>query len=467
MKTFKKPVILLLLFTLITGICAAQRGRVDPLDAAIRETSNYLNNNLTKGNKIVILNIQSDSGALSEYIIDELISNAVNDKHFLVVDRQQLDAIRAEQNFQFSGEVDDKQAMEIGKFFGAQTIVSGAMGLIGKDYRLRVRALEVQTALVQGQFNQNIAKSTLITTLIASRASGSGGGSSGGGASSRTSSSSNTSSSSSATSITIANNTGFDHVRVFFFDSKNLGSSGKYDIHDLDIGGMLRNNETKTVTLPRLTANVKYTLGMLDENVNNSNMFRKDNIVITNGMTITFTSNDQKRARAQAFRIGETGPAGGIIFYDKGNNSGGWRYLEAAPVEAEFQAPWSIRGTGVENTQSTIGSGKRNTQLIVATFSRVSGEWDTAAQKCDDLEFGGFDDWFLPSKDELDQMYGQLKRRNLGDFKNEWYWASSGSSPYYLDMQHFRDGSLPGAGSRGSTSQYYVRPIRQVPGPAN
>ena len=43
---------------------------------------------------IVILNMQSDSAALSDYIIDELIANAVNDKIFKVVDRQQLDLIR-------------------------------------------------------------------------------------------------------------------------------------------------------------------------------------------------------------------------------------------------------------------------------------------------------------------------------------------------------------------------------------
>jgi hypothetical protein len=46
----------------------------------------------TRGSMIVILNVQSDSAALSEYVIDELIANAV--------DRQQLDLIRAEQNFQ-------------------------------------------------------------------------------------------------------------------------------------------------------------------------------------------------------------------------------------------------------------------------------------------------------------------------------------------------------------------------------
>jgi hypothetical protein len=166
-----------------------------------------------------------------------------------------------------------------------------------------------------------------------------------------------------------------------------------------------------------------------------------------------------------AYRVGETGPAGGLIFYDKGNNSGGWRYLEAGPVETEFQAPWSVRGTSVDNLQETIGSGKLNTQLIVETFKKTSGEWDTAAQKCEDLVYRGFDDWFMPSKAELDLMYGNLKRKNLGDFKEEWYWTSSrgySTGSYMAATQYFKDGrmELDGRGNR-----FYVRPVRQVVGP--
>jgi hypothetical protein len=165
-----------------------------------------------------------------------------------------------------------------------------------------------------------------------------------------------------------------------------------------------------------------------------------------------------------AYKIGDTGPAGGLIFYDKGNNNNGWRYLEAAPVEAEFRATkWSVHGTVVETTQQGIGSGRRNTQLIVEKFKQTSGEWDTAAQKADDLAYNGFNDWFLPSQAELDQIYGNLKRRNLGDFKNEWYWSSTQhiSSTGYAHDQNFNNGAMD---YNGKTYSRYVRPIRQVPG---
>ena len=142
------------------------------LDAAIRETSNYLNQQLPKGNKLVILNIQSEFPALSEYIIDELIANTVNDRVFSAVDRQQLDTIRAELNFQMSGEVDDHTAQELGRMAGAQIIISGAVSKIGDLYRIRVRALNVQTASIAGQFNRNIPDSPMVQALVRSRATG-------------------------------------------------------------------------------------------------------------------------------------------------------------------------------------------------------------------------------------------------------------------------------------------------------
>jgi len=137
----------------------------DELDMAIRDASDYLNDNIPAGSKIVILNIESNSSNLSEYIIDELIANAINDKKFSVVDRRQLETIQAEQKFQMSGAVDDKDALAIGKFFGAQTIISGAMRDIGGRYRLIIRALAVQTAQVQGQYNRNMPISETLAGL--------------------------------------------------------------------------------------------------------------------------------------------------------------------------------------------------------------------------------------------------------------------------------------------------------------
>ena len=137
----------------------------DPLDIEIRATSDYLNGRLAKGIKIVFLNFQSNCPAVSEYIIDGLIENTVNDGIFKAVDRQNLTLIQQEMNFQLSGEVSDESAQEIGKLLGAQTIVSGAITPLGSSYRIRVRAINVQSAEIQGQFNRDIIKSRRLAEL--------------------------------------------------------------------------------------------------------------------------------------------------------------------------------------------------------------------------------------------------------------------------------------------------------------
>ncbi|MCL2440557.1 MAG: penicillin-binding protein activator LpoB [Treponema sp.] len=164
-----KKIFFVMIVALLLSNCASTPTSPDELDMAIRDASDYLNDNIPRGSKIVILNIQSDSLALSEYIIEEMIANAVNDRIFTVVDRAQLDLIRQEQNFQLSGEVDDNTALAIGRFFGAQTIVSGRVSELGDRYRMSIRALNVQTAQVQGQYNRNMTAGRTITALMRNR----------------------------------------------------------------------------------------------------------------------------------------------------------------------------------------------------------------------------------------------------------------------------------------------------------
>jgi hypothetical protein len=161
---------------------------------------------------------------------------------------------------------------------------------------------------------------------------------------------------------------------------------------------------------------------------------------------------------ATVYKVGDTGPAGGIVFYDKFSNSGGWRYLEAAPVETEQQFPWGDVSAG--GLSPALGDGKKNTQLIVEALkaAKIGG----AAQYCDDLEYGGYTDWFLPSRDELNLMYQNLKEKGLGSFTGESYWSSYYENPmgnrrYFY--QRFNNGEQASTSSRGNA--FKVRAVRQ------
>jgi TolB-like protein len=144
------------------------------------------------------------------------------------------------------------------------------------------------------------------------------------------------------------------------------------------------------------------------------------------------------RAANAVYAIGDTGPAGGIVFYDKGSFSGGWRYLEAAPVEIEFSAPLGAVRDNV-NTQTATGQGRRNTQLIVEQSNR-SRENGMAAQRCAGIDFDGFKDWFIPSKDEMDLLYKNLRSSNIGGFGSGRYASSSQSGRASVWIPDFGNG---------------------------
>jgi TolB-like protein len=128
-------------------------------------SSQYLVGRISKGSKVVILNFQSEFTALTDYIIDELTMYLVNDGNLTVVDRQNLEVIRQEMNFQMSGEVSDESAQEIGRKLGAQTIISGTITPLGDVYHLRVRAIAVETAAIQGMQNTNVAFDSTMAAL--------------------------------------------------------------------------------------------------------------------------------------------------------------------------------------------------------------------------------------------------------------------------------------------------------------
>jgi len=295
----------------------------DEIDIAVRETSDYLNKQLSPGYKLMILNIQSDFPALSEYIIDELIANTVNDRVFSMVDRQQLNVIRAELDFQLSGEVDDATAQTLGRMAGAQIIISGAISKIGDLYRLRIRALNVQTAGIEGQFNRNIPDSPTVAALAKSRATG-------------------------------------------YF-----------------VGTAPVRNQQGTAPAAQVTATVP---------------------VVPATVAPAVTKQPEPTLQV-TYEIGGRGPAGGFVFYDKGNNSGGWQYLEAIPVDFEFRSAW----------------GETATTDVASLFVR------------------GYGGWRLPTRIELNQMYINLKQKRLGDFKDDWYWSSSESDASDAWAQYFQN----------------------------
>lgn len=122
-------------------------------------------------------------------------------------------------------------------------------------------------------------------------------------------------------------------------------------------------------------------------------------------------------------------------------------------------------------TATGIGSGQANTAALVSKMGTtaytsshnmtITTTEEYAARLCDIYEIGGywywFRDWFLPSKDELDLMYDNLKEQGLGGFSNHDYWSSSEYNAFYAWSQDFYNGNQ---GYENRYREVWVRPVR-------
>jgi hypothetical protein len=197
---------------------------------------------------------------------------------------------------------------------------------------------------------------------------------------------------------------------------------------------------------------------------------------------VSDTDNDPVEEKP-LYALGDRGPSGGHVFYDKGFYEDGWRYLEAAPSYwsgsgIEPKAQWGAQQFEVDPpvTGAEIGQGKMNTERIVSYHNRLaelypdkgdyyenpkqyysSNDGTLAAGLCDAAIIAGFDDWFLPSTDELAAMHEVLYKNGKGNINADMYWSSTEKDMYSGMKMNFWMGVA--SGTYKSTS-YYVRPIR-------
>jgi hypothetical protein len=195
------------------------------------------------------------------------------------------------------------------------------------------------------------------------------------------------------------------------------------------------------------------------------------------------------------YSIGDTGPAGGFIFMTPSTRGGlgGDSYYEAAPtgwgngiaVDTSTNTP-EITGDSTtdpqlrwcDNTTATvgvtgvaIGTGKANTVAIVSggDVNCTLGAGFTA-DRYTSTGATPYSDWFLPSKDELNQLcrYARTQAQSTVDcpsspgslragFVAEFYGSSSEFDSAAFRAQKFA-GSNTGGGPKEDTS--YIRPVR-------
>jgi len=179
----------------------------------------------------------------------------------------------------------------------------------------------------------------------------------------------------------------------------------------------------------------------------------------------------------RTYQVGETGPGGGKVFYVAATPQTWGRYLEAAPTDYQVNGSrtpvqWGCSGTSTEATATAIGTGKANTATILTKCTTAG----IAARVAADYRGEGKSDWFLPSRDELNELckiysngrtdttkYSAYQNGCTGNtsptggFAAGIYWSSSEGTAANAWGQYF------GLGDQYDDFKYftyYVRPVR-------
>jgi len=104
-------------------------------------------------------------------------------------------------------------------------------------------------------------------------------------------------------------------------------------------------------------------------------------------------------------------------------------YLEAAATDMVGLA-WATsdfaRGTNIAGLAGSIGSGRKNTAIILDTDVNAP-----AAKACKDLTTGGKTDWFLPSEREMQELWDKRSSADGGfvTLMGPNYWSSTQTDP--------------------------------------
>ena len=186
---------------------------------------------------------------------------------------------------------------------------------------------------------------------------------------------------------------------------------------------------------------------------------------VISGATFNYSASTATCANGGACSLGQTGPGGGLVFITPtttGNTTG--KYFEAAPSGwsgsasdplGKFCTVTSLH-SGALGT--AIGTGEANTTVIAGDCISIA---DTATA----LVLNGKDDWFIPSLDELHEMYSSLYKAtpSVGGFTGVNYWSSSDhptTSGWALQGWFGSTDGITGWGGTDEAGNYSYRPVR-------
>lgn len=142
---------------------------------------------------------------------------------------------------------------------------------------------------------------------------------------------------------------------------------------------------------------------------------------------------------------------GGVVFYV--DQTGMHGLVVDTTNQVGVKAWCSGSPTATNATSIALGNGDENSEMIVSTI----GSGNYAAYECENLVLNGHDDWFLPSKAELNLLYEQKAAGKVNGLDADFYWSSSETSSTGAWSQSFMNGANSSAHKSGNYGVCAVR----------
>jgi hypothetical protein len=206
------------------------------------------------------------------------------------------------------------------------------------------------------------------------------------------------------------------------------------------IGGNVPTTTTSTTTVAPTTTTTS-TSSSTTSTTSTSSTSTSTTSTSSTSTTSTSTSTTTTTTTIPVYTIGQSALGGKIAYIlqpgDPGYEAGVQHGLVATTADISLSAPWGCSGFSIPSATGTaIGTGNANTVAIMAGCPTAG----IAARLCGDLVQGGYSDWYLPSKDELNKLF--LNKVAIGGFDvNAFYFSSSQSSSTEAWDQEFFSGT--------------------------
>jgi hypothetical protein len=188
-------------------------------------------------------------------------------------------------------------------------------------------------------------------------------------------------------------------------------------------------------------------------------------------MTAFFFSGCVKESDPEVPAIGDI-REGGIVSHifqpgEEGYVEGRVTGIITAPLDVVFESQWGCQGTAVGGTSTAVGRGRINTERVLAFHNSLPDFFNNPTQCHPNnngsvgarvaLEFssGGFDDWFMPSQQEMGYLF--RNKDVIGGFTEAEYWSSCESNAQAACAMSFITGEFL---SRDKSEFRRVRVIR-------